>query len=185
MKVLIACEFSGIVRDAFAAKGHDAWSCDIIPSERPGNHIQSSILENSVVNAGWDMMIAHPDCTFLTVSGARWFSVEWRKWAQQSALYFVKALWAFPIDRIVIENPVGRLSTLWMKPNQYIQPWQFGHGETKNTGLWLKNTPPLKPTCIVPGRVGRVHHERPGPDRWKNRSRTMQGIATAMAEQWG
>jgi len=185
MKILIACEFSGIVRDAFAARGHDAWSCDIIPSERPGNHFQGTILDVNIIQRGWDLMIAHPDCTFLTVSGARWFSIGWRREAQLSAIHFVKALWDFPINKIVIENPIGVLSTVWKKPTQIIQPWQFGEPETKATCLWLKNTPPLVTTQVVEGINHRVHQEPPGPDRKKNRSRTFQGIASAMAEQWG
>jgi hypothetical protein len=185
MRVLVACEFSGVVRDAFAAKGHDAWSCDILPTEKPGNHIQGSIYEVATVKAGWDLMIAHPDCTFLTVAGAKWMSEEWREEAQLMALHAVKSLWKFPIERIAIENPVGRLSSLWRGPDQIIQPWQFGHGETKGTCFWLKNLPPLVPTDVVEGREGRVWKEAPGPERKKNRSRTYQGIAEAMAEQWG
>lgn len=185
MRVLVACEFSGIVRDAFAARGHDAWSCDLLPSERPGNHIQGSVFDCSVVNRGWDMMIAHPDCTFLTVSGAQWMSEPWREEALLMALHTVKSLWAFPIEKIGIENPVGRLSSLWRGPHQTIQPWQFGHGETKATCLWLKNLPPLLPTHEMPDREGRVWREPPGPERKKNRSRTYEGIAAAMASQWG
>lgn len=184
MKVLVACEFSGTVRDAFAALGHDAWSCDLLPSESPGNHIQGSVLDCAVVKRGWDLMIAHPDCTFLTVSGARWMSEEWREEAQLAALHFVKSLWKFPVRHIAIENPVGRLSSLWRGPAQTIQPWQFGHGETKGTCLWLKNLPPLTPTEIVEGREGKVWKEPPGKERKKNRSRTFPGIARAMAEQW-
>lgn len=185
MRVLVACEFSGIVRDAFTKRGHDAWSCDILPSERPGNHLQSSILNCEVVNRGWDLMIAHPDCTFLTVSGNRWASEEWREEAKLAALHFIKSLWKFPIQRIGIENPVGRLSSLWRGPDQIIQPWEFGHGEVKKTCLWLKNLVPLEATNIVEGREARVHKEPPSPDRAKNRSRTYQGIADAMADQWG
>lgn len=184
MRVLVACEFSGIVRDAFAAKGHDAWSCDLLPSERPGNHIQDDALTVSRWGngTGWDLMIAFPPCTHLAVSGARWFK-EKRK-EQFAAVFFVQALANATIPRIAIENPIGILSTAWRKPDQIIQPWQFGHGETKATCLWLKNLPKLTPTNIVDGRRPRVHHESPGPDRWKNRSRTLQGIADAMAEQW-
>lgn len=129
-------------------------------------------------------MIAHPDCTFLTVSGARWMSEEWREEAQLSALHFVKALWKFPVPRIAIENPVGRLSSLWRGATQYIQPWQFGHGETKTTGLWLKGLPPLVPTNIVEGREQRVFKMAPSETRKHDRSRTFAGIAAAMAEQW-
>lgn len=187
MRVLIACEFSGRVRDAFARRGHDAWSCDIRPSEAPGNHIQDSILEHSVVNRGWDLMIAHPDCTFLTVSGARWMSVEWREEAQLAALHFVKALWKFPVARVAIENPVGRLSSLWRGPTQTIQPWMFGDNESKATCLWLRGLDPLVPQITsAPADVKEsVHREAPGPDRKKNRSRTYPGIAEAFAEQWG
>lgn len=185
MKVLVACEFSGVVRDAFAAHGHEAWSCDYRPTERPGKHYQGSVFDLFIVKQKWDLMIAHPDCTFLTVSGARWMRIEWREEAQLMALHFVKALWKFPVERLAIENPIGKLSSLWHGPDQTVQPWQFGHGETKATCLWLKNLPPLRPTQIVEGRKPRVHHESPGKERTKNRSRTYEGIASAMAEQWG
>lgn len=185
MKVLIACEFSGIVRDAFIARGHQAVSCDLLPTERPGPHIQGSVFDVNVVSAGWDLMIAHPDCTFLTVSGARWMNEEWRQETLLMALHAVKALWKFPVEKIAIENPVGRLSSLWRGPDQYIQPYQFGHGESKNTGLWLRGLPKLKPTNVVDGRNGRVWKEAPSPERKKNRSRTYEGIAAAMAAQWG
>ena len=181
MKVLVACEFSGIVRDAFAARGHDAWSCDLLPTERPGNHIQGDVLE--ILGDGWDMMIAHPPCTHLAVSGARWFNGK--QVEQREAIDFVGSLLGQQVHRIALENPIGVLSTQIRKPDQIIQPWQFGHGETKATCLWLKNLPPLVPTDIVSGRMARVHREPPGPDRWKNRSRTFQGIADAMADQWG
>jgi hypothetical protein len=185
MRVLVACEFSGRVRDAFARRGHDAWSCDYLPPETPGNHIQGSILDHYIVNQNWDLLIAHPDCTFLAVSGARWNHAEWREEAQLSALHFVKALWKFPILKVAIENPVGRLSSLWRGPTQTIQPWEFGHGETKATCLWLRNLPALVPTEVVEGREPVVHFASPGPERKKNRSRTYQGIADAMAAQWG
>ena len=185
LRVLVACECSGVVRNAFAALGHDAWSCDIVPSETPGNHLQCSVLDVKVVKRGWDLMIAHPDCTFLTVSGARWMSEEWREEAQLAALHFVKALWKFPVPRIAIENPVGRLSSLWRGASQYIQPWQFGHGETKTTGLWLKGLPPLLPTEIVEEREQRVFKMAPSETRKRDRSRTYEGIALAMALQWG
>jgi hypothetical protein len=181
LRVLVACEFSGIVRDAFAARGHDAWSCDLLPSEREGQHIQGDILEQ--LYADWDLLIAHPPCTYLAVSGARWFPA--RQQEQADALDFVRLLLSAPIERIALENPIGVISTRIRKPDQIIQPWQFGHGETKATCLWLKNLPLLMPTNIVEGREGRVWKEPPGPDRWKNRSRTYQGIADAMAEQWG
>jgi len=181
MRVLIACEFSGIVRDAFIAKGHDAWSCDLLPTEKEGSHLQCDIFEVSCW--GWDLMIAFPPCTHLAVSGARWFKGKEKE--QKEAIYFFKELVNYPIDKICVENPIGIMSLKYRKPDQIIQPWQFGHGETKSTCLWLKNLPKLIPTDIVDGRIGRVHREPPSPDRWKNRSRTYQGIAKAMAEQWG
>jgi hypothetical protein len=181
MKVLIACEFSGIVRDAFAERGHDAWSCDLLPTERPGNHIQGDVLE--ILNDGWDLMIAHPPCTHLAVSGARWFKEKMK--AQKEAIEFVRHLVLAPIPKIAVENPISVLSTHIRKPEQIIQPWMFGHGETKATCLWLKNLPLLKWTYIVNGRTARVHREPPSPERWKNRSRFFPGIAKAMAEQWG
>lgn len=183
MRVLVACEFSGIVRDAFRARGHDATSCDLLESERPGPHYQFSVFD--ALREGWDMLVAFPPCTHLAVSGARWFKEKREE--QRDAIAFVKRLWDLDciIPRIAIENPIGILSAHIRKPDQIIQPWQFGHGETKATCLWLKNLPPLVPTQIVDGRKPRVHHEPPGPERWKNRSRTLPGIAAAMAEQWG
>lgn len=151
MKILIACEFSGIVREAFKAKGHDAWSCDYRPTEMPGNHFEQSILSHDIVNAGWDLMIAHPDCTFLTVSGARWMGLKWRQEAQLSALFFVKALWEFPINKICIENPIGKLSSLWRKPDQIIEPYYFGDPHKKATCLWLKGLPSLRKTNDLGG----------------------------------
>jgi site-specific DNA-cytosine methylase len=187
MRVLIACEFSGVVRDAFTKAGHNAWSCDLLPSETNGVHILGDIMHVMRPDWGgeWDLMIAHPPCTHLAVSGARWF--KYRMQEQAYAIRFVENLWTAGISRICIENPVGILSTrsILGKPSQIIQPWQFGHGETKATCLWLKNLPPLVPTDIVEGRKPRVHHASPGPDRWKERSRTLPGIARAMAEQWG
>jgi hypothetical protein len=180
MRVLVGCEFSGIVRDAFANLGHDAWSCDILPSERPGNHFQCDVRD--VLNMNWDMGIFHPPCTYLASSGARWWKGRERE--QQEAINFVLELMNAPIPRIVIENPIGKLSTVIRKPDQIIQPWQFGHGETKATCLWLKNLPLLRPANMVDGREARVHKEPPSPDRWKNRSRTYSGIAQAMATQW-
>lgn len=183
MNVLVACEFSGIVRDAFAVRGHNAMSCDLLPSERNGRHYQGDV--GSIWACSWDLLIAHPPCTHLAVSGARWFKDKQQE--QAEAIRFVESLWDCVIPRICIENPVGvlpRLSKLG-KATQWVQPWQFGHGETKKTGLWLKNLPPLEPTEIVEGREGRVWKMPPGPDRWKDRSRTFQGIADAMAEQWG
>lgn len=181
MRVLVACEFSGIVRDAFRARGHDAWSCDLLPTEQPGPHIQGDVLPH--LGDGFDLMIAHPPCTHLAVSGARWFKDKARE--QAEALDFVRALLAAPIPRIALENPVSVISSRIRKPDQIIQPWQFGTGEVKATCLWLKSLPPLVPTDVVAGRVARVHREPPGPDRWRNRSRTFPGIAAAMAEQWG
>ena len=181
MRVLVACEFSGIVRDAFRARGHDAWSCDLLPTEREGPHSTADVIDE--IEGDWDMMIAFPPCTHLAVSGARWF--ETKRVEQRKAIWFFRALANAKIERIAIENPVGIMSTHWRKPDQIIQPWQFGHGEVKATCLWLKGLPPLKPTQIVDGRRARVHREPPGPNRWKNRSRTYQGIANAMAEQWG
>ncbi len=178
----MACEFSGIVRDAFRAKGHDAWSCDLLPAEKnPLRHFKEDV--RPLLREKWDLMIAHPPCTHLCVSGARWF--KHKESEQAAALLFVRLLLDAPIPRIALENPVGIISTRIRKPDQIIQPWQFGHGETKKTCLWLKNLPPLKPTNIADGREGRVWKEPPSPDRWKNRSRTYQGIADAMADQWG
>jgi len=181
MRILIACEFSGIERDAFAKRGHDAWSCDLLDTERPGQHIKGDVLD--ILDDGWDMMIAHPPCTYLAVSGARWF--KHRQKEQAEALKFVRTLLNADIQRIALENPVSVISTRIRKPDQIIQPWMFGHGETKATCLWLKNLPKLIPTNIVNGRDNRVHREPPSKNRWKNRSRTYTGIAEAMAEQWG
>ena len=185
MRVLVACEFSGIVRDAFRARGHDAWSCDLLESENDADrHYKNDAL--AIVNAAWlkwDLMIAHPPCTHLAVSGARWFKDKLTE--QAAALQFVRDLMAAPIERICIENPVSIISSRIRKPDQLIQPWQYGHGETKTTCLWLKNLPPLVPTNIVDGREARVHKMPPGPNRWRERSRTFQGIADAMAQQWG
>lgn len=181
MRILVACEFSGIVRDAFIKRGHDAVSCDLLPTESLGPHIQGDVL--GVLADGWDMMVAHPPCTHLAVSGARWF--KHKQVEQAQALEFVRKLMEAPISKKVVENPISIISSIIRKPDQIIQPWMFGHGETKATCLWLKNLPLLKPTNIVDGRVARVHLEPPGPDRWKKRSVTFQGIADAMAEQWG
>jgi len=183
VRVLIACEFSGIVRQAFRARGHAAWSCDLLPAEDGSQfHIQLDALD-CFEALEWDLMIAHPPCTHLAVSGARWFKDK--RAEQVKALAFVQALMDAPIPRICVENPISIISSRIRKPDQIIQPWQFGHGETKATCLWLKNLPALRPTNIVEGRRPRVHHASPGPDRWKERSRTLQGIADAMAEQWG
>lgn len=184
MNVLVACEFSGVVRDAFAKRGHYAMSCDILPTEVPGPHHRGDIRE-VFEHPGmvWDLMIAHPPCTHLAVSGARWFKDK--KQEQGEALAFVRMLMGCGIDRICIENPVSIISTRIRKPDQIIQPWQFGHGETKATCLWLKGLPKLVPTNIVDGRENRVHRMPPSPNRWRERSRTFTGIADAMADQWG
>ena len=182
MRVLIACEYSGRVREAFRKLGHSAWSCDLLESEDDSEwHIQGNVLD--ILNDNWDLMIAHPPCTHLAVSGARWFKDKQQE--QVEALDFVRLLLAAPIDKICLENPVSIISSRIRKPDQIIQPWQFGHGETKATCLWLKNLPKLIPTNIVEGREARVHKMPPSPNRWKERSRTYQGIADAMAEQWG
>lgn len=181
MKILIGCEFSGTVRDAFIARGHDAWSCDLLPTEKPGPHLQCDLL--TVLDRGWDLAIFHPPCTHLAVSGARWFKEK--RAEQLAALEFVRSLMSCGVERWALENPVSIISSQFRKPDQIIQPWMFGHGETKSTCLWLNNLPLLKPTNIVDGRENRVHRMPPGPDRWKERSRTFQGIADAMAEQWG
>ena len=183
LNVLVACEFSGRVRDAFTELGHNAWSCDLLNTETTGKHIIGDVRQ--VLDAGWDLMIAHPPCTYLAVSGARWFNAPGRRDNQREALEFVRLLMDAPIERIAIENPVGVISSHIRPPDQYVQPWMFGDGEVKKTGLWLKNLSPLEPDNIVEGRRPVVHHEPPGPERWKNRSRTYPGIARAMAEQWG
>lgn len=220
MKILVACEFSGVVRDAFIAAGHDAMSCDLLPTERPGPHYRGDVRD--ILDDGWDLMVGHPPCTDLAVSGARWFASKGNRPAE--ALEFVRLLMDAPIARIAIENPVSIISSRIRKPDQIIQPWQYGHGETKTTCLWLKNLPKLEPTDIVvpewavredgsvhlsakgkrdnpthflTGRTHRVlagaqleqweriHRMAPGPERWRERSRTFEGIANAMATQWG
>lgn len=181
MRVLIACEYSGVVREAFKAQGHEALSCDLLESEIPGNHHKGNVLP--LLNDEWDLLIAHPPCTHLAVSGARWFADK--KKEQQIALDFVSQLLDSKIPKIALENPISVISTKIRKPDQIIQPWQYGHGETKATCLWLKNLPKLIPTNIVEGREQRIHKMPPSPDRWKNRSRTYTGIAQAMATQWG
>jgi hypothetical protein len=197
MRVLVACEFSGTVRRAFAARGHDAWSCDLLPSEdRSNHHIVGDARD--ILHDGWDLlMVAHPPCTRLCNSGVRWLSVPpagrsldemWSDLREGAALF--SAFWNAPIERIAVENPVMHrhakaLIENYQEPAQSVQPWQFGHGETKRTCLWLKNLPALVPTNIVAGREPRVHHMSPGPDRWRERSRFFTGIAEAMADQWG
>jgi hypothetical protein len=209
MKILIACEFSGIVRDAFAALGHNAWSCDLLPSETPGQHHQGPLEDFIGSGRDWDFIGGHPPCTFMANSGVRWLygdhkmmtgekSMErWR--SMESACAFFNMIRNRDCPHIYIENPImhkhaRRLIHCPMEhweivneddPTQIIQPWQFGHGETKATCLWLKGLPPLQPTNIVAGRNSRVHFESPSPDRWKERSRTLPGIAAAMARQWG
>lgn len=180
MRVLVACEYSGTVRDAFIAAGHEALSCDLLPTDNPGPHYQGDVRD--VLHDGWDLMIAHPPCTHLAVSGARWFKDKQEE--QAEALAFVRLLLEAPIERIALENPVSVISSRIRKPDQIIQPWQFGHGETKATCLWLKGLPKLTPTEIVDGREARVHKLPPSADRWKIRSTTYPGIAAAMAQQW-
>lgn len=182
-RVLIACEYSGAVRDAFIALGHEAMSCDLLPTDAPGPHYQGDVRD--VLDYPWDLMIAHPPCTDLSVSGARHFAAKRMDGRQQASVSFFMRLAKADIPHIAIENPVCIMSSLWRKPDQTIQPWQFGHGETKATCLWLKNLPTLKPTTVVDGREQRVHKLPPSPDRWKIRSKTYDGIARAMAEQWG
>jgi len=188
VKVLVACEFSGIVRDAFAKRGHDAWSCDLLPTEIPGQHIQDDVLKH--LDDEWDLMIAHPPCTYLTISANKWYKPEFkdrfpnRQQDRYKAIVFFMELMNAPIVKIAVENPVGIMSSCYRKPNQIIQPWMFGHGETKATCLWLKRLPLLKPTNIVSGREQKLHKLSPSKNRWKLRSKTFQGIANAMAEQW-
>jgi hypothetical protein len=187
MRVLVACEFSGVVRDAFLRGGHDAWSCDLLDTEVPGPHIIGDVMD-LIEEGDWDLMIAHPPCTHLAVSGAAWFFRK--KVEQEEALEFVRKLLSAPVPRICLENPVSVISTRIRKPDQTIQPWQFGHPEQKRTCLWLKNLPKLVATNIVvlPEKKSereRLHYLPPGPNRWRERSRTYQGIADAMAEQWG
>ena len=203
-RVLVACEFSGRVRDAFIAAGHDAMSCDLLPTESPGPHYQGDVRD--LLNEPWDLLIAHPPCTYLANSGVRWLyggkgtTPDPERWyeMEQAAMFFAEFLLT-AVPRVAVENPImhrhGRDLILgtqviggpWATPDliQTIQPWQFGHGETKATQLWLRGLPPLEPTNIVPERVQRVHLMPPGPDRWKERSRTYEGIAAAMASQWG
>lgn len=180
-RVLVACEYSGIVRDAFIEAGHDAMSCDLLPTERPGPHYEGDVFD--VIADGWDLMVAHPPCTHLSVSGARWWPEKEQE--QAESLEFVRRLLDAPIPQIAVENPISLISTAIGPPTQVIQPWQFGHGECKAICLWLKSLPPLVPTQRVLGREQRVHRMPPGPDRWKERSRFYEGIAQAMAAQWG
>jgi len=189
MRVLVACEYSGRVRDAFLARGHDAMSCDLLPTDVPGAHYQGDVRD--VLDDGWDLMVAHPPCTHLAVSGARWFKDKLVE--QAEALDFVRLLLDAAIPRIALENPVSIISSRIRKPDQVIQPWQYGHPERKATCLWLKGLPKLRPSndvstlmATLPKSVTeRVHRLPPGPERWKERSRTFEGVATAMASQWG
>lgn len=199
MKVLVACEFSGIVRDAFAKRGHDAWSCDLLPSESAGNHYQTDVRDIILSRTAgpWDLLIAHPPCTYLCRAGFNWCNKPDSppgakvlkgkpRWdALFDAARFFRFLWECDIERICIENPVPICHANLPRHTQKIQPWEFGHPETKATCLWLKNLPKLVPTNIVEGREQRVHRMPPGPNRWKERSRTFQGVADAMASQWG
>lgn len=180
MRALVACEYSGRVRDALRSRGVDAMSCDLLPTERPGPHYQGDVRD--VLHDGWDLLIAHPPCTHLAVSGARWFKHKQKE--QAEALDFVRLLLNAPIPRIALEQPISVVASRIAPASQVIHPWQFGHGERKTTCLWLINLPHLVPTNIVAGREERVHRMAPGPDRWKERSRTFQGIADAMADQW-
>lgn len=187
-RILIACEFSGIIREALTTYGYDAWSCDLLPTEIKGNHIQDDVLLH--LNENWDMMIAHPPCTHLAVSGARYFKEKIKDGRQKEAIDFFMQLINAPIKYIAIENPVSIMSTVYRKPDQIIQPWQFGHEETKATCLWLKNLPKLIPTEIMVNRrnnltISGQNKLPPSIDRWKIRSRTYPGIAKAIAEQWG
>jgi len=182
MKILVACEYSGVVRDAFIAAGHDALSCDLLPTDSPGPHYQGDVRD--VLYEDWDLIIAHPPCDHLSSSGARWFEEKRKDGRQQAAIEFfmmftkLQCQWA-------VENPVGIMSTIYRKPDQIIQPWQYGHGETKATCLWLNRLQKLTPTNIVNGREQRVWKMTPGPNRAKLRSRTYQGVAEAMAATWG
>jgi len=196
LRVLVACEFSGVVRNAFLARGHDAWSCDLLPSEdESSRHIQGDARE--LLDEGWDLLVAHPPCTRLCNSGVRWLSKPprgktqaqiWRELKEGAALF--SDFWNASIPRVAVENPVMHkyakaLIDIYEPPAQSVQPWQFGHGETKRTCFWLRGLPCLRPTKIVSGREARVHLASPGPNRWKERSRFFPGIAAAMAEQWG
>ena len=181
MRVLVACEYSGTVRDAFLRRGHDAMSCDILPTDSPGPHYQGDVFD--IIRDGWDIMIAHPPCTHLAVSGSRWFKDKVDE--QAAALDFVRRLLDADIPLIALENPVSVISSRIRRPDQIIQPWMFGHGETKATCLWLKGLPKLVATDVVEGREARVHMLPPSQDRWKLRSTTYRGIADAMAQQWG
>ena len=182
MRVLIACEYSGAVRDAFTRLGHDAMSCDLLPSETQGKHHHGDVMD--IIHDEWDLMLAFPPCTHLASSGARWFEEKRKDGRQQQGIDFFLSLVSAPIPRICIENPIGIMSTHHRKPDQIIQPWMFGHGETKATCLWLKGLPLLTPSNIVSGREQRIWKMGPSEDRAKKRSLTYHGIADAMAQQW-
>jgi len=182
LKILVACEYSGVVRDAFLSMGHEAVSCDLLPTDVPGAHYQGDMFD--IAGSGWDLIIAHPPCTAICVSGNRHYA---NTDARVDGANFVKRIWDLPIDKLAIENPVGVINSLLadMPKPQYIQPWQFGHGETKKTGLWKRGLADLVPTDIVDGREQRIWKLPPSADRWKIRSTTFAGIAKAMARQWG
>lgn len=189
MRVLVACEYSGRTREAFRKLGHDAWSCDLLPSEDDSEfHIQGDVF-GVIEHNQWDLMVAHPPCTYLCNSGVSWLHRVEGRWEQmREGAKFFKALMDAPIERIAIENPIMHkyaVEIIGRRQDQIVQPWMFGHGETKATGFWLKNLPLLEPTNVVEGREQRLHRLPPSPDRWKERSRTYQGIADAMAQQWG
>ncbi len=194
LDVLVACEFSGTVRDAFAAKGHYAVSCDMLPSEKPGLHYQGDVFD--VLGDGWDLVIAHPPCTYLTVAANKWMKPEYRdrfpdrQRQREEAFEFFMRLYNAPVGKVAVENPIGVVSSMFRKPDQVLQPYQFGHPERKATCLWLRGLPKLTPTNIVPlpekrSEAHKMHYLPPSPDRWKLRSVTYQGIAQAMADQWG
>lgn len=185
MKILVACEHSGTVRDQFLRGGADAMSCDILPTDAPGPHYQGDLFD--VIDYPWDLAVFHPPCTNTAVSGSRWFADKKMDGRQQSSVSFFMQIVrrSAHIPMTAIEQPISIMSSMFRKPDQVIQPWQFGHGETKATCLWLKNLPKLQPTNIVEGREARIHRMPPSPDRWKERSKTFTGIAEAMAQQWG
>ena len=181
MRVLIACEYSGIVRDAFIKRGHDAMSCDLLPTDSKGPHYQGNLFD--IADDTYDLIIAHPPCTAVCVSGNRHYAGTIER---EHGVMFIERIWSLPVSKLCIENPVGVINSMSGLPKpQYIQPWMFGHGETKKTGLWKRGLPDLVPTNIVEGRADRIHKLPPSKDRWKIRSTTYQGIADAMAEQWG
>ena len=181
-RLLVACEYSAVVREAFVAKGWDAWSCDFLPTEIPGQHYQCDVRE--VLDKDWDMVIAFPPCTDLCVSGAKHFSAKRADGRQQASIDFFMLFANCSAPRVAIENPVGIMSSVWRKPEQVVQPWMFGHGETKATCLWLRKLPRLIPSNLVAGREQRIWKMPPSPNRWKERSRTFSGLAAAMADQW-